>query len=1231
MHKKVSAVFFSVIIMFSIFAVGFVSAQETAIIDSSEIISEEILFDPAVAGTTPDSFWYFLDFAHAPEEALAEAGLMAREGKVEEAQIALENFANAVESQRTDVESVNVEGVTLESLQSSLEMQPVYETQADLLNYQLYVDEIHSVLSEQAEAGVVEEAAIKEAVSVAENSIASVGVVVEEKTVGAIAEVVKNSEVPTIEADFAIEDSFSSVAEQRYPLTSPRFQEIADIRDIQEIKEKIIELRSEIAAREEAGETENLEEVRQLLDMAESHGVYCLHATEQELGITADIHLDAAEDFLDNAEDLFEGEIDVEDIKEELEVSEFLTTEEIQAEIQEEQEDAALFTENYEELREEYSDDPVKLTVLEAEKERLKKVEQLGTNLYESGIMDAWRKELEGEGLDEEDINAELHERWKKEWKLIYGEEYIPPGLYELPFEIQTDGSEGIYIGRVDLVERIDPVTGRVTMEIAEYYNKPVENVIEEGGGFAIGIPYQDPLEGYTYVYGPIGYTVTTPGGISYNIDYPKEYFPSNEYSYGDESFEYLTPEGNLVTYSALGYKFSSIDEKTGEEEVLVDNSYVTERVTFADGSTLNNDPTGYAFSDNEGITTVYTYNPEMKSYNGVSDGKIYIPQTPSSHGDYTTYNPVENIYVYPYAGDSWVTSGDGSWISSSGQEIRWPVVPAPIGYEDEGSWATPSGKNWVYDKVENKWTELVSGGYYYPSPNNYYRPDINTGYMIDTTGEALAPVGTRVTIQFGDAIETYVVDPEKGWIEEWSGKPVTPPYDPNTGKQYPNSVVGSGESDFFDDGYYSQIYGEDTSYSYTGSWSYDYATKRWRGGTGEVYDPNTGSITYADGRVYDPRDSDISPEEIGSCYACYYSTSETGEYKPSVRTYDYGGHYYKDPSGNYGYFTSTGEYQGAREVTSFDGISWTFNSATGEYVGTKPDGTTITGSEYASQQAGGIYSGSTPYSSYPGGYYGVYDPAGPNYDAAAAAAATAGGYYAGSGYGYSGGYGGYYDYSGSWVSTTPGTGYYPGTSGYSAEAAAAGWPGGAYPGGVAPYSGPYTGPVETPYSSGTGYYDASGNYVPSGSTTPGGYYGGTYDPATGTYSGGYTVGAGTYDAATGIYTYGSNTYSGGTYDPSTGSYTVGGGGTYDSSTGTYTSPSGTYDSSTSPGGESAPTGDGGGATSSGGDSGDGGGGGDSGGGGGESAPTGGVISDENSSSGESWFKRVWKKLFGKR
>ena len=1039
------------------------------------VLNEPVVFDVDVAGITPDSFWYFFDFVHSPEESIHEAGLMVQLGNYEAANVAFENFAQEVESQRANAQEINIDGVNIDNIQSDPELQKLYEIQTDLLNYELYIDSINSILAEQTDN--IENVVVEEVINTAEDAIASVGVVIEARATEAIEEAAETSNVPSIQVDFAFEEGLQTVAEQRYPDSSPRFQEIAGINDIQELKIKISELRAEIASLEESGAGENLDEVKDLLRMAESHGVYCLHADESELGITADIHLNAAEDFLSNAEDLLEGEIEIADVEEELEHAEVLTAEEIQAEVQGEQDDAQLFTDNYENLKETYANDPVKLTVLNAENERLKKVEELGNLLYGSGVMDKWTNELTSQGLTGNELEEAIHERWVAEWENIYGEEYVPPGLYTIPgteedlirsglYDPIKEGKEGeqelevIGIGRVDIIEVIDPETGEVTKQIEGWYDgEAVENV-QEGGGYALGVSYLDPDSGIYYVFNDDGYSYTTPAGIVNVIDYPPEFSPENTYEYGDEVYSYTTEDGNVVSYSATGYEVK--DPET--DSVIVETPYDKERTKFIDGSFTDLEATGYVFNGLEGESRVYAYIPEFKTYQDISSGKVVIPFS-AHHIDSTNYDSTTGKYQFNYGGQLWTYSGEGLWTDPSGANVQMPVVPAPVGHENIGTYTTPNGEQWTY--LDGQWTESISGRTYAPAPNNHYRYNERTGFMIDSEGSRLAPVGTTVTING----ETFTVTLDKGWTNA-EGEAVPPPYDPATGEQYPSSMTGiySGIS-YEDDGSLSP--GDRAGVPGGNSnnvWSFDTANNQWvSSDTGDKYDPSTGIITHPDGTVFTPEDR-AAGEGSEGCWGCYYGGEGSGT---SHYTY-YGGHYEGTPTGGYNYYNAEGQYQGSSSVTDSQGNIWTRND----------DGSwqSSSGEAYTPGTYSGTYYGGGGYDSsgnYVGGEYGGYDSSG--------------------------------TYTGGATYTTGG--YYTG-GGYDPAAAAAGWPGGAYPGGVAPYSGPYTGPVgySGGYYTGGGGYDSAGNYV-------GGEYGGY--TSSGTYTGGNTY---TYDSSTGTYSGGTST-----------------------------------------------------------------------------------------------------------
>ena len=356
--KGVSLNLFCLIFLFALVSFSFnVYAEETYL---SEVTVE---INPDVAGITPDSFFYFIDITHTPEEALAEAGLMAEAGDVESTQEALQNFADAIESEKEVLEELDVSQVTMETLTSDTELMQLYEEQANLLEYQLYVDYISDTLEENAEQ--TETSIVQEAVSVGEDSIVDVGSTTEDKTSEVIETVALDNEIPQIEVEFVLEEQFQQVAIEEYPETSLVFEEITNELDIQEVKDEIVEVRTEVGNLDESNmEVEDV--ANELLDMAEIEVASALYAEESNLDINAEIHLNSAEDFLITAEELVNGEISLSLVEEDVGNLETLS-EEIQAEILDEQKDAEVFIENYPELQEKYANDPEKLAVIESE------------------------------------------------------------------------------------------------------------------------------------------------------------------------------------------------------------------------------------------------------------------------------------------------------------------------------------------------------------------------------------------------------------------------------------------------------------------------------------------------------------------------------------------------------------------------------------------------------------------------------------------------------------------------------------------------------------------------------------------------------------------------------------------------------------------------------------------------------------------------------------------------
>ena len=1011
--SKVSANLFISILVISLFSIDVIGQEESTIV-----------FNPDDAGITPDKWYYFLDWEHTPEEYWHEFGMVLQNGNIEVAQTALKNLKESINEEASTLETTSLDGITLEALQSIESenvmhkgIQTIEETQINVLDYENYADAIEKLLNEKIESGDISKNEVEVIIDNVNAPVNELGAILEEKTHELVHEVAHNSDVSPSEAEIVYEDSFRA----EY---GNRFEEIASIDNVLDLETKIAELRVEAEALREKGDAEGAAAVDNLLTLAESHGEDCLNSEEGNFETQGLNHLNSAENLVDNVEKYLEGDYDN---LEDMPVWPPYTTEDIQNQISIDEEDAAKFIEDYETLKGKYADDTERLAWIEQEKERSEKVEELSEKLSEETI-NKWSEELEKEGLSEPEIIAEVHERVVEEQEAVNGR-YLPPGLYILPGneeaidkKAETESElelEVIEIGRVERVKEIDPETGEIITTYKGWHDGSLVENVQEGGGYALNVPYLDPDKGIYYTFNSGGYSYTTLAGVTHVINYLPEHTIENTYEYGDEAYSYITEDGNKVTYSTTGYEFR--DQET--DKVITSEPYTKEKTDFSDGSYTDLEATGYVFNNKEGEARVYAYIPEFKTYQDISSGKIVVPHI-APHIESTTYDPASETYKSFYAGQPWSYSGQGVWTNPVGLPVKMPVVPAPVGYEGEGKYLTPNGEEWIYSATNGLWTESTSGKTYTPAPNNHYRYNERTGYMTDNRGETLAQLGTTITING----ETFTVTADKGWTNS-QGQAVPPPYDSSTGKQYPSSATYHSEEN-------SGLPGGNTN----GVWSFNTATNHWVSSeTGDKYDPATGNIVHPDGTVFGPenRPAGQGSEGIPSCYGCYYSGE--GSTGTSHYGYDYGSYYQARPDGSYGYVGSSGQYSGATSTTDAQGNTWT-RSTDGTW-------TSSTGESYSS--------------------YG-YDPA----------------------------------------------------------AAAAGWPGGAYPGGVAPYSGPYTC---------GGGYDSSGNYV-------GGEYGG-YD-SSGAYTGGATYSQnpdGTWTDSGSSGTYSDGTSSGSYSDGTSGGTTSGG------------------------------------------------------------------------------------------
>ncbi len=1067
------------ILFISTFSVGVYAEEHNADTETP------VTFSTDVAGITPDSFWYFLDFTHTTEETIHEMGLMAEAGDYDSYRQALENFNEEVAEEAATLESASLEGVTLEAIESDSHegANTVVETQINVLTYEEYADAIEEIFETQVESGDASEEEVEELIQDLNAPVNTLGGEVEHATQELYDTAGDNSGVSEQEVVLVYEDN---IREQ----VGDRFNEISSIQNVVELDAKIAELEQEIANRETEGDTEGVAEVRSLLDLARSHGENCLNSEENNFDIEGVNHINAGEDIVNNVESYINGELSEEEYQKFITLYSPPAEEDIREEIEDNNEDATRFIENYEGLKEKYSSDLEKLAYIEQEKTRSERVQELTEKLSDEGVIDNWFEEFATEGLGEGEIAEKVYERWVDRYELINGH-YTPPGTIVLPgddAETETQGEETIGeeipIGRIERVERIDAETGKVIIEYVGFRDGEFiehEN-LEEGGGFALGVPYE--YDGVAYTYGVAGYSVEA-DGVVYTYSYPTEgYNPADYYNYGDEVTTFTTENGDVITYSATGYEI-----KSSEGDVISEDAYTVETVTFADGSSLDNEATGFVFNDNEGKAYVYSYNTEIRSYSDTTTGKVYVPPTPTSHTESTVYDSTTGVYKYNYAGVEWTTDGSGTWTSAAGQRVSLSTVPAPVGYENVGTWTTPSGKIWTYDSSTNKWTETTSGSSYVPAPNNWYRYEERTGRYIDNYGKRFDSSGGE---------SSYITpwsynSASRQWVSSETGDT----YDPSTGIiTHPDRTTFTETENTGEPPCYGCYYGggQGTSGPYT--YTYDY---------GSHYERTPqGSYSY-----YNSRGDYIGPSSTTDAYGNIWSRNDDGSWSSSTgQTYSPGG-----------YYTGAGSYTGAAIgtiVVGDDGQTYTVtndrgwtdsqgNAVSPPIVGGMQQPSSAVGGGYYGYTGGGGYDpaaaaagwpggaypggvapysgpytgpvGGEPYSSYPGGYYGTNDPAGPNYNPAATATA---------GYPATGGY------------------YYTGGGGYDSQGNYVGGEYGGYD------SGAYTSEESYSYDSSTGTYTSSGG----GDTSTGGTYdsGGSTGGGTGSTggdSGGSTGGGG--------------------------------------------------------------------------------------------------------------------------
>ncbi len=642
---------------------------------------------------------------------------------------------------------------------------------------------------------------------------------------------------------------------------------------------------------------------------------------------------------------------------------------------------------------------------------------------------------------------------------------------------------------------------------------------------------------------------------------------PNELYRYDAEDEEYIDVHGEEIeeavfddeTWTLIGDAWVSesdlaYDPATGKTFTPEGEVEISEE---EDGNLRNY---GTVYDKNGKVLGTHTYNPE---------GRYIYDPTQGSTGGYTfvrwyapDYDPAtaQKYDVKDAQGNvvtTWTQDRDGRWYQPGEKGEKnyygYEEYSQTNAFAEVGRKVNVDGREYFVDAEKGWATTDASGNVYAVGPpigqlssavnmrtrGEYYgfyddydsRYDRNYNYVSEGNAYYF-PSGIDPATLTKEQKEAYQVDRARGYdpatgtcfdycsaggYVSYSGYNVgsTPgvatgtTYSDNSGNVWTKSEQGDWTSS---DG---RTYGTPPGYSYN---NYGYGSPTsYSGGTG------FGNIQQADGSWKQATSqAEVDAAQLTGTYAAPGS-STTGYY--SGEDYGYG---YRDYSG-YGSYYSSPAAATVGTTVNYEGQTYTvtaekgWTDASGNPTGPPPgQPSSAVGSNYAGPGYTNMYGyGGTPYSSsgtgaYSGGYYGGYGMGGQYYTPSGTPTGT-----------YATGPTGYFDSFGTWVA--PSASSYT-TGGYDPAAAAAGWPGGAYPGGVAPYSGSYTGPVGGTYDSATGTYSSASTWTQSSDGTWTSSSGGTApsgDTSTSTSTSTSTDSGGSTDTST-------STDSGGSTDTST-------------------------------------------------------------------------------------------------
>jgi hypothetical protein len=1250
-------VFVLMFAVFAIFSIGFVTSYSPL-----EFVD---------TGTNPDDFFYGFErtwegfrlaTTGSPEgkaeleakylaERYSEMHQMIEDGNYDAARKSSEEAKKIYYSMAGHIDDYDSESNVEDMRNYEGSFRNLVDTHYTVASYGYYEEEIKNLLRERMENGEVTSEEVKKITNEIEEGTARVEVEIGEKEEELINSAVKNSEIQKLEVELIVdivekEQGWDGIYEEK--ISNEKYNEAEN---------KIIEIKELAKETLKNGDAEDAEALFQIVSISE------LAIQESYNHEILGDDREALKNLNDVVNHLSNVEIDSEGRgRWRGDVNTIPTVEEVIKEQTSRYEDD--FAGWDEEVKQDFisrysplaiegdssNDRERKLeNYFNKRKKQAEKVNKLAVKL--AGKLDEKVVKLEEEGKSDGEIDRIISKEFSDEFSKAYGEKYMPPGFLRAIGE-DEEGNDAP-LGRMDW-----RANGEI---IGDWTDK-----VKYGGGFVEDYEYTD-TGGYKFTFTETGYNYVTPNGNRYSTPYPEGYDPET-FNHGDEVFTYEAEDGSEWSYSPTGVIIYPpiTDPESVRVPFDVDEDNIKkflyneqDKYEVVGGGVVDNEPTGYTYQNENGIGTVYEYNPEFNNYIDVATGKVSIPPV-SSHKENTRYVGPQT-YEYGYGGDTWAYNSEtNSWVSYTGKVHTSQISPAPIGYEAKEEYTTPSGETWKYNSEGGIW-ESTKGKKYYPSPNNYYHYDDRTNYYVDTYGKT-----------YDNRYEGYgkFTDPSGAvWgynpgERKWNYGDLT--YDPIKGE-----TIGESEKNY-DYGSYHYGDGEKRNYGYAeghyvqnpNGRGYSYYSKS----EYEKYDPNN-PPTYVDslGYTWKRNQEGIWSNKFGLNPGRYYGDVGEGKRAGIGTEVEYNGeNYFVDPVLGWASYNENGI---AVAVPPPPGQPSSEVGGSNYYYG--GNGNYYSSGNYASVGTSYIYDGQTYSVDSKLGWVDEEGNAVPPPPGQPSSEVGGGGYYYDSGVGYNS-----YSYSSGSYDDGSGFGHVQQEDGswvqaQSQEEIDAAIASGTYsaPGSYANYGaggydqyGAYNPSYDSSgsgYDSAGGYYDSSGNYVSSGSEgyvssygtggdysgyygsyssggeysgyTGGGYGYGSYD-SSGTYTGGggydssgsYVGGDyGSYDSG-GTYT-GGAAYDSGGYDPAAaadgwpgGAYPGG-----DSSYGTYTGPvgsetdgsegSGGGDSGSSSGGESG-GGDGG---SSGGDS-----------GGGDSGGTGAVISDVDSELRYNWFTNWIKSIF---